>query len=405
MNLSSSNGGEGGSHLVDFNDPSWWEPFCVVPNESDGGGGGSSGGGSSGQDNDQNYKNLTRIHSEASALLFDEKLPKDQYFQICCLVWIVQQQRHHQQQQQEDTGAIGNATRELWRFIKSSYLEGRRQETSMVQWILPDLVAAKDSRSSNNSNDTNRNGIDKNARLLDLIEDKMKAEYGTSTTPEDNSTNTRDSEGRGKEDTPTQKVYTACILEFFRMLYDASESPMTFHSAGDGNNDTTAAAAVSGRPFKRRRTFYNGSGCAAMNLLSGRYKLPVVYLLTSVLAKQQQQQQRRRQERKSHSTTSNDDGRADLNENSEPSSLPSSLLSWTSIRTEAHVIASIFKTVTEQDIQVGLALVGLQYLQTRQQPKQGQDEEESPSMTSTASEAIYGLTVPNLINEYFANAR
>ena len=404
MNLSSLNGGEGGSHLVDFNDPSWWERFCVVPNESDGGSGG--GGGTSGQDNDQNYKDLTRIHNEASALLFDEKLPKDQYFRICCLVWIIQQQQHHhhQQQQQEGGGAIVNTTRELWRYIKSSYLEGRRQETSMVQWILPDLATTNDSSSSNNNGDkSNGNDIDKNVRLLDLIEDKMKVEYGTTTTGDGYLTNTRDSEGRGKEDTPTQKVYTACILEFFRMLYDAAESPLTTHSASDGNNDTSAAAAVSGPPFKRRRTFYNGSSSASTNILRGRYKLPAVYLLTSVLAKQQQQRQR--QQREGQSTTTDGDFVGDDNEISEPSSPPSSLLSWTSIRTGAHVIASIFKTVTEQDIQVGLALFGLQYLQTHQQPKQGQEEEPSPSLSSTESEAIDGLTVPHLINEYFANTR
>eukprot|EP00529_Nitzschia_sp_RCC80_P002393 CAMPEP_0113444008 /NCGR_PEP_ID=MMETSP0014_2-20120614/2444_1 /TAXON_ID=2857 /ORGANISM="Nitzschia sp." /LENGTH=2161 /DNA_ID=CAMNT_0000335005 /DNA_START=252 /DNA_END=6734 /DNA_ORIENTATION=- /assembly_acc=CAM_ASM_000159 len=393
------NGGEGGIRLVDLNDPSWWEPFCLVHlNESDGGG-----------KDDQNYKDLTRIHNEASALLFDEKLPKEEYFQICCLMWIIQQQQQQQQQQQEDGGAVSNTTRQLWRHIKSSYLEGRRQEKSMVQWILPDLVTAATTTTTITANDSSSNGNDKNVRLLDLIEDKMKVEYGATTEEKGDSANNSDSEGSEggeKEDAPTQKVYTACILEFFKMLYDAAESPTTTHIAGDNNNITNdaTAAATSGRPFKRRRTFYNGSSSAATNLLSGRYKLPAVYLLTSVLVKQQQLQQQQRQQREGQTTTSNVDGGGDDNDISQTSSPSSSLLSWTSIRTAAHIIAGIFKTLTEQDIQVGLALVGLQYLQTQQQPQQGQEEEpSSSSLSSTTSAAIEGLTVPNLINEYFAN--
>ena len=310
-----------------------------------------------------------------------------------------------------DSLPMESFTRQLWRNVKSSYLEGRRQEKSMVQWIVPDLVTANDSKSSNSSS----NGKDKNVRLLDLIEDKMKVEYGTTTEEGDNSTNTSDSDEGEKEDISTQKVYTACILEFFKMLYDAAESPTTTHSSGDGDNNSitndtkaaSAAAAMSGRPSKRRRTFYNGSSSAATNILSGRYKLPAVYLLTSVLVKQkqQQQQQTQRPQREGQTTTSHGDGRGDDNEMSQTSSPRSSLLCWTSIRTAAHTVASIFKTVTEQDIQVGLALVGLQYLQTQQRPQQGQEEEPSSSLPSTTSAEIEGLTVPNLINEYFANTR
>lgn len=386
---------------IDFDDSSWWEPLMMMTTK---------------MDHDDHIHAILRIHNDASALLFDEKLSKEHYFQICCFVWIQQQQNHYR-----DNGDYGGSsssstnkpvqttTCQLWHHIKSSYLEGRRQEKSMVQWILPDLNIGDEG----GEGCVNNNDVDDDKVFLELIEDRMNVQYIDSSVT-----------GRGdgdNDDLPTRMAYTACIIDFFRKLYVATTKSNGTSTASrtidDGGGSGDDDIATSGRPSKRRRiglsyqstslgsTFYydssNGGSSATTHILKGHYKLPAVYLLISVLLKQQQQQKLRREEKQRDANNNNDD-----DDNFSPP--VSSLVSWKSLRVSAHAISSIFKTMTEQDIQAGLALVGLQSLQQRRQ----QQFENSAgncsgngTVASSPTSIIDGLTIPSVINEYFANNR
>jgi hypothetical protein len=343
---------------IDLDDSYWWEPLIG------------------------DWQAVVRIHNEASSLFFDEKLSKSHYCRVCYFMWIQKQLQPQQPRvsvtdnggHDEDNNSPQNhnnvTARQLWQHLKESYITGLRQEKSMVQWILPDLEKQGTTAHNNHNATAGNTTADRNSRL-DLLEDRMQLRYeisSSSTSPspyrknginnnETTTSTTNKNSNIGEEDSATRMTYSACIMEFWKIVYEACDTT-------SGSTSCTTSSLFSStdesRPFKRRRTSAisystEAFGSTFNDLLKGTYKLPTVYLLISVLKKKLSQ----------------------MADNS---------LSWTSVRTSSHAIPSIFKTMTEQDIQAGLALVGLESLQAD-------------------DGFINGLTIPNLVNEYFANPR
>lgn len=312
---------------IDLDDPTWWEPLAATA--------GDDGG-----------QAMEQFHNEAASLFFDEQLSKERFFQVCCLMWI---------RQEADTKGI--TVKRLWLRLRKAYRSGRQQNNSMVQWILPDVenpaVAGFAAAGIVGRN------------YLELLEDDMKVRYeltnvnGNSRYGVNGGVNDDDDDD---EDTVTQMTYTACILEFWKKFYASCEATATIDAVGD-------------RPSKRRRRMearngYGGTNGSSLHhfsvgggfasLLKGQYKLPTIYLLIQLLKEDQLHKQQQQQQLETSGT-------------------------WKSLRTSSHEIPSVFKIFTEQDIQAGLALVGLQSLQVGQ--------------------TMNGLTISSLLLEYFINSR
>ena len=120
-------------------------------------------------------------------------------------------------------------------------------------------------------------------------------------------------------------MYTACLMEFWRELFQLCEDRSSISLTHESTADDTSK-----RPSKRRRLGLHSSRSVVgfTSLLKGQYKLPVVYLLVSLL--------------KETGVASD----------------------WDRLCELAHGLPTIYKTFSENDIRAGLALVGLADIST-----------------------------------------
>ena len=118
--------------------------------------------------------------------------------------------------------------------------------------------------------------------------------------------------------------------ELFQYCEDDASAQQQSQSAA-ADNDDDENNYNNKRPSKRRRVGLLGRSASSdvgfTSLLKGRYKLPTVYLLISLLKETMM-------------------GSANMN-------------CWERLRELAHELPSIFKTFAENDILAGLAMVGL----------------------------------------------
>lgn len=128
--------------------------------------------------------------------------------------------------------------------------------------------------------------------------------------------------------------YTSFLMEFWRDLFQMCDNNGSAVSSSSSSSQDESAVIDENtkRPSKRRRLglHRSSSGVGFTSLLKGRYKLPAVYLLVSLL--------------KETGVASN----------------------WDRLCLLAHGLPTIFKTFAESDIRAGLALVGLAGISTGQ---------------------------------------
>lgn len=214
-------------------------------------------------------------HSDCARFFFNEshQVTKERFFRVCCRTWMAETFVSNYDTMNNVSYTV------LWKTLQQVYLSSRSREddTNIISCIVPDLSPAVFS--------------DSNFR------------------------DTQDVVGNDEH-------YRECLMAFWRELFKASEIETSASQNHESSNESR-------RGTKRRRL---GPGRFASlgfkNLLKGRYKLPAIYLMISLL---------------------NETGQA---------------TDWPKLCDFAHQLPTIFKTFSENDILAGLALVGLDNMST-----------------------------------------
>ena len=222
-------------------------------------------------DTDEALDDLHRSYDDYARDFFNEKLTKDQFFDVCCLSWTNEVLR-------AGNDSAGNTNyKHVWMMLKQIYLSATKDDSSVIKWILPHPQAM------------------------------ISVALGF---------NDHDCAGSDNE-------YKARITIFWRELYKACENGSHLSSQEHENDHKSK------RPSKRRRVgLHRFSPEGFKDLLKGRYKLPTIYLLLSLMKETEK------------------------------------ATDWWKLCDIAHELPSTFKTFTENDVLTGLALVGLADIST-----------------------------------------
>lgn len=196
---------------------------------------------------------LRTFFNDCATRFFDEQLDRGDFFEVCCLVWIVKFL----------DGFPDSSPRQLWGLLKQAYATGiqppfqkhpanhggKEADTSgIVQWILPSPEA------------------------MDLA--KLESDVDEYLYP---SANTDD----GALD---DRKFVAYMMEFWKTLYQVTSPSFPLAASGKTIEIPSDGDQPHQRPAKRRRRgFSRFQTSGAGDLLQGSYKLPAVYLLVSVL--------------------------------------------------------------------------------------------------------------------------
>lgn len=273
------------SNRIDHDE--WWEEW--INNDSDINNESTSSSG-----------RLRKFHDRCSCDFFNENddISKGRFFQVCCFTWM-----------QDFLGIIIDGDdnlsntkitpKMLWKILKQIYTSGCKEKAGIIRWILPDpsVMTALKLTDSNNDYDDDDNDNNDNDNNVDMR-------------------------------------YTSFLMEFWRDLFQMCDNNGSAVSSSSSSSQDESAVIDENtkRPSKRRRLglHRSSSGVGFTSLLKGRYKLPAVYLLVSLL--------------KETGVASN----------------------WDRLCLLAHGLPTIFKTFAESDIRAGLALVGLAGISTGQ---------------------------------------
>eukprot|EP00531_Pseudo-nitzschia_arenysensis_P017056 CAMPEP_0116121394 /NCGR_PEP_ID=MMETSP0329-20121206/3672_1 /TAXON_ID=697910 /ORGANISM="Pseudo-nitzschia arenysensis, Strain B593" /LENGTH=1444 /DNA_ID=CAMNT_0003615201 /DNA_START=161 /DNA_END=4492 /DNA_ORIENTATION=- len=215
-------------------------------------------------------------HADCTRLFFNEShhVTKERFFRVCCSKWV---EEFFVCNAETTTNKISYTV--LWKTLQQIYMSCRSKEdeTNIISCIIPDLSPAVFSDS-----------------------------------------NFRDAQDVVGND----EHYRECLMTFWKELFKASENDSSASQNPENGNESKRAT-------KRRRL---GTGRFAplgfKNLLKGRYKLPAIYLMISLLK---------------------ETGKA---------------TDWSKLCELAHQLPTIFRTFSENDILAGLALVGLANIST-----------------------------------------
>lgn len=269
------------SNRIDHDE--WWEEW--INNDSD-----------INNESTSSLGRLRKFHDRCSCDFFNENddISKGRFFQVCCFTWM-----------QDFLGIIIDGDdnlsntkitpKMLWKILKQIYTSGCKEQAGIIKWILPDpsvmtVLKLTDSNNDYDDDDNNNNNVD------------MR--------------------------------YTSFLMEFWRDLFQMCDNNGSAVSSSSSSSQDESAVIDENtkRPSKRRRLglHRSSSGVGFTSLLKGRYKLPAVYLLVSLL--------------KETGVASN----------------------WDRLCLLAHGLPTIFKTFAESDIRAGLALVGLAGISTGQ---------------------------------------
>ena len=255
----------------------WWEEWIISPPVND-------------DDDDRNNagrtsNDLRKLHISCSRDFFNESdhMSKERFFRMCCFTWMQDFLRIIDDS--DSSNSISNLTcntpQLLWKMLKKIYIAGTQESSGIIKWILPDpsaMAAVKLTDSDSNGYDYDDTDTDTNVNIK----------------------------------------YTARLMDFWREFFQSYEEGLSVSS------HQSAADENCKRPSKRRRLGLGRSSSVGFTgLLKGRYKLPVVYLLISLLKE------------------------------------TGAATDWEGLRALAHELPSIFKTFAENDIRAGLAMVGL----------------------------------------------
>jgi len=231
-------------------------------------------------------------HEDCARFFFNEshQITKERFFQVCCRTWMEDLVIKNG----DDTKIVTYEF--LWKTLKHLYLCSTKDGSTLIRWILPDLTIE---------------------RLTD--------------------TQFNDYSNVGIED-----ISKARLMNFWRELYKCTENESSLDSLQERQMDTKSK-----RSIKRRRLGLNRfTSVDFKDILKGRYKLPAVYLIVSLMK---------------------ETGIA---------------TDWRKLCDLAHDLPSIFKTFSGNDIYAGLALVGLVDVCTRK--------------------PLTGLSVSSLFANYFS---
>ena len=209
------------------------------------------------------------VHADCARSFFNQShdMTKEKFFQVCCHTWM----EDFFLSRADDTKVSYGL---LWKMLKQIYVSSRSTEDSpsVIRWILPDLPHL--TFSDPNLNDNQNAGTD--------------------------------------------KKYKERLMNFWRVLFNACEDGSSTSLKFFGN-DTKSKRAI-----KRRRLGPDSFASAGFkDLLKGRYKLPAIYLMISLIK------------------------------------ATGIATDWLDLCDFAHELTSTFKTFAGNDILAGLALVGL----------------------------------------------
>jgi hypothetical protein len=272
-----------------FDHDEWWEEW--IKNDSD--------------INNESRRSLDRLrkfHDGCSCDFFNENddISKGRFFQVCCFTWmqdflgiIIDGDDNLSNSNNNNTKITPKM---LWKILKQIYISGCKDKSGIIKWILPDPTVMTALKLTDSNNDYDYDDNNNNNNNVDMR-------------------------------------YTSFLMEFWRDLFQMCEnngSAVSSSSLSSSQDESAVIDENTKRPSKRRRLglHRSSSGVGFTSLLKGRYKIPAVYLLVSLL--------------KETGVASN----------------------WDRLCVLAHGLPTIFKTFAESDIRAGLALVGLAGIST-----------------------------------------
>jgi hypothetical protein len=275
----------------DHDHDEWWEEW--IENDSD-----------ISNESTSSLDGLRKIHDVCSCDFFNENdaMSKGRFFQVCCFTWMQDFLRiitdgDDNLSKSNNNIKIKITPKMLWKILKQIYISGCKEKAGIIKWILPDpsVMTALKLTDSNNDCDYDDNNDNNNNNNIDMR-------------------------------------YTSFLMEFWRELFQMCENNGSVVSSSSSSSQDESAVIDENtkRPSKRRRLGLHRSSSVVgfTSLLKGRYKLPAVYLLVSLL--------------KETGVASD----------------------WDRLCVLAHGLPTIFKTFAESDIRAGLALVGLAGIST-----------------------------------------
>jgi hypothetical protein len=167
---------------------------------------------------------LEQLHRDCACRFYNETLSKQNFFEVCCLLWMEQFLHSHPMNLQPTGGSLA-ALKDLFKSLKATYISLSRQcDMSMIRWIMPSPTA------------------------MSVIIEPLFSTNG------------------GKEE---DDYYLSLLMEFWNQLFDAHNNEDNPAVVNDENQ----------QPAKRRRLLARYIDRFSSSHFNGKHNLSVAVLL------------------------------------------------------------------------------------------------------------------------------